>query len=96
MATMSYKNLLDRPELQTAAELFAKACAASRAHSRLVARAEKQYGDHGPVISGIQREHFPDAVKDQLRTLARDVTRYLDAAYAARPNRVHSRTMVHG
>ena len=33
----------------------------------LTDRAFQLYGDHGPLISGCVREHFPDATKDVLR-----------------------------
>lgn len=84
---------LNRPELATAAELFAKACHASRLHDIAARCALIRYGDHGPAISGCVRDHFPDAVKDRLRELARAVTRYSEAGYAARPPRIRFDTM---
>lgn len=47
-----------------------------------VYRALQQYGDHGPLISGIYRDHFPAEVKDELRTLARLQTFAEDASVA--------------
>lgn len=85
--------VLDRPDLATARELFALACFASRAHSIVADAALTTYGAHGAPISGCVRDHFPGWVKDRLRELARDVTRYSDAAYAARPARVRVSTM---
>jgi hypothetical protein len=38
--------------------------------NRLADAASKLYGEHGSLISGSYREHFPDAVKDRLRFLA--------------------------
>ena len=35
-----------------------------------IRRAEKRYGDHGPLISAGLREHWPAKVKDRVRRLA--------------------------
>ena len=84
---------LTNPKFADAARNFEAACEASRAHDQLAADALAQFGAHGPLISGCVRDHFPESVKDKLRTLARDVTRFSDAAYAARPSRVRLATM---
>lgn len=84
---------MSRPDLSIPAALFAMACAASREHSRLAMHAMDTYGDHGPLISGCVRDHFPERVQEALRTLARTVGAYSDAAYAARPPRVRMTTM---
>ena len=84
---------LNRPDLRPAATLFARACLASRVHSSMAGRALANYGDHGSQISGVVRDHFPERIKTQLRQLASAVTRYSDAAYAARPRRVRFATM---
>lgn len=86
-------NILDRPDLQRAAELFADACAQSRKHTDTARDALKEYGAHGPDISGCVREHFPLVTKDYLRSLARNVGILSDAAFAARPARVRLATM---
>lgn len=88
-------NPLTDPKFAAVIAHFERACRASRLHSSGAARAFANYGDHGPLISGCLREHFPDAVKDQLRTLARLVTTESDAAYAARPSRVRKATIRH-
>ncbi len=54
-----------------------------RAHYRLTAWAEARFGSHGPLISGVVREHFPDPVKDALRRLARLETHTMDASRKA-------------
>lgn len=72
---------------------FAMACAASRAWDELAGKALAAYGDHGPLVSGCCRSHFPETVKDELRTLARLVGSYCDAARAARPKGVHAATI---
>jgi len=59
-------NITERPDLQTAAYHFERACRASRAHSDLSLHALERYGDHGPLISGCVRDHFPDEIKDKL------------------------------
>ena len=40
------------------------------------------YGDGGSLISGIERNHFPERVKDDLRANARAIANTLDAAYS--------------
>lgn len=87
------RELLARKDMQPAIKLFEKATRASRAHSRLVSESMDKYGDQGPQISGIIREHFPTDVKNRLRKLARDINKYADAAYYARPKGVRNTTM---
>lgn len=86
-------NILDRPDLQKAAELFADACKISREHVRAVDEALETYGPQGPDVSGCGRDHFPTCTKDYLRSLARNVGILSDAAYAARPPWVRVSTM---
>lgn len=87
------RDLLADIKLAKAADRFAKACGASRRHSELAAQYLKEYGDHGSLISGCVRDHFPDDEKNTLRLLAFLVTEYSDAAYAARPARVRHSTI---
>ena len=79
--------------LDKAREHFSRACAYSAQHSVEAMEALDHYGDHGSDISGCVRDHFPDAVKDRLRFLARTVTEASDAGYNARPPRVRFTTM---
>jgi hypothetical protein len=51
-----------------------------REHAALVKLYERQYGDHGPLIAGCHRDHFPSIVKDSLRLRAREITSALDHA----------------
>lgn len=53
-----------------------------RMYASAVDRALSAYGDHGSLVSGVVRAHFPDPVKDDLRTLARLATRYRDQSLA--------------
>lgn len=85
--------ILSRPDLQEAARWFELACIYSRVHSKAVADALRDFGDHGPQISGIMRDHFPDPVKETLRDLAHVVTECSDKAWAARPRGVRLATM---
>lgn len=91
--TARERALLARPDLERAAEQYAKACACSRAHVQERARALREHGDHGPEISGSVRDHFPPAVRELLRRLAHDCTRHSDMARALRPARVRRATM---
>lgn len=49
-------------------------------HARIAQLASEAYGDAGSLISGVVRDHFPPAVKDQLRGLALYRTACLDSA----------------
>ena len=88
-----FRALLTRPELAPAAEYFAKACAASRDHSALAAKALGEHGDHGPLISGCVRDHFPETVKDELRQLASWNRVLSEMARQSRPKRIAAATM---
>jgi hypothetical protein len=61
---------------------LAKARAADRLYRLRVSHALKTYGDHGPLISGVVREHFPEDVKRDLRQTAHVYTFALDASLA--------------
>lgn len=54
-----------------AVKVLAQAARCSRLHGAVAQDSERQFGDHGPLISGCVRDHFPPAVKDRLRRLAR-------------------------
>ena len=86
--------ILERPDLTIARERLKLACAYSRAHSKLTAFALDKYGDNGPQISGVIRDHFPEKIKDRLRFLARNVTAASELAWVARPKRVRHTTML--
>jgi hypothetical protein len=86
-------NLLHDTKFAASVAHFKKAVAASRAHAKLANEALSKYGEHGPLISGVVRDHFPKRIKDRLRELAHEVTRQSDLAWAARPARVRSSTM---
>lgn len=63
------KMLLDKH--RALCHAFEQICAASRLHSKMAKDALKEFGSHGPDISGCVRDHFPEHVKNQLRDLAR-------------------------
>lgn len=86
---------LTDPKFAFVVSNFEGACEASRRHNRLTANALNRYGSQGAQISGCVRDHFPDCIKDRLRTLARLVSLHSDAAYAARPKHVRHATMRH-
>lgn len=52
------------------------------ARARFVRAAFRNHGDHGALISGVERDHFPDEVKDLLRKNARAITEGMDQAQA--------------
>lgn len=70
---------LGRANLVRAARVHLRnAYACSRAHSNLAQWAEAKFGDHGALISGVVRDHFPPQVKAALRALAHRVGTELD------------------
>ena len=52
-------------------------------YHQMVARALEAYGDHGSLVSGVVRDHFPIEVQASLRELI------------SRVNREHDRSLVH-
>lgn len=81
------------PKLAGAQSMYESACAASRKHSDIAQAALKEYGDHGPLISGCVRDHFPEEIKEELRTWARMVNRFHNLAMDNRPKGVHKETL---
>ena len=72
---------------------FLKAAEFEKQSREIADAALTKYGDHGPLISGIIRDHFPDITKKTLRKL-RDFKNYaVDMGFAAKPPRVHDKTM---
>ncbi len=86
-------DILNRADLAQARFHFYEACSFSIAHGIAAPRALEQYGEHGALISGCVRVHFPADVKEHLRGLAQDVTKASNAAWAAKPARVRDSTM---
>ena len=82
------------PKFDRAAELFAEACRLSRDHNKATQDALASYGDHGPQISGVIRDHFPDDIKKHLRLLCFLITDSSNAAWQARPKYVRNGTML--
>lgn len=91
---MRHTNLLQRQDLARSHFYFWMACTHSRMHAQYAAESLEIHGEHGAQVSGCVRDHFPEAVKDHLRNLARTVTENLDRAYAARPRGVRHATIV--
>ena len=53
-----------------------------KAYYAMVQDAEKAYGSHGPLISGIVRDHYPTEVKDTLRETISRASRERDRGWA--------------
>jgi hypothetical protein len=71
------------------------AYAHSRAHRDLSEQALLVYGDHGSPISGVVRDHFPEFVKNELRSLSLRVARLLDESRVSWSKaRKHLRTWI--
>ncbi len=87
------RNLLTDPRLELPRDLFALACKFSREYDAMLRDALAAYGDHGPLVSGAGRDHFPESVKDVLRHKARAVAFNSDLAHSARPKGFHLATM---
>lgn len=86
-------NILSRTDLQESANHFTRADRASRLYSAYAAQCLRRYGDQGPQVSMIVRDHFPESSKNRLRGLACAVGKMLDAAWQAKPARVKINTM---
>lgn len=89
--TARERELLSFPRFARVKERFEAQCTASREHSALAGMALREYGAHGPQISGCVREHFPENVKTRLRELA-GLASSRDA-YEARPRGVRLATI---
>lgn len=68
--------------VQAANEYATLSIVADGAWQALVSIARKTYGDHGALISGVYRDHFPDAIKTALRSYAHTSTHYADISGA--------------
>lgn len=90
---MSARDVTQRADLAPAADMFRRAFHWSRRHAERAQYALRIYGDHGPQISGVIRDHFPDAIKDELREYCTVMNACADAAWKARPSRVRQSTM---
>ena len=91
-ASVSFARLYD-PRFETVVAHFEDACRASRRHNEFAASQLRVFGDHGPDISAVVRDHFPEDRKATLRALARQVTEASDRAHAARPKGVRQATI---
>ena len=66
----------------------------SRSHSDLCKAALAQYGDQGPCISGVCRDHFPEPIKLKLRSMAKAINTHNNLAVGFRPPRSHYATVI--
>lgn len=88
-------DILSNPRNAIMVAHFTMACAASRAHAALATVCYAEYGEQGPLISGCERQHWPERYKDALRDLARTCSDHNNAARDARPPRMHNSTVTH-
>ena len=86
---------IDNPKFADAQLAFRMACLMSRLHLDFCKQFIERFGGHGPLVSGVCRDHFPQDAKDILRQLATAVTMYSDRGHAARPKHYSSAAMVH-
>ncbi len=80
LAGMSKKD-----HLAAATRSARKARVAREKYKRALDAAIKKYGEREPgesIISGVYRQSFPEKVKDELREILRDVSKYSDLAFA--------------
>lgn len=68
--------------LAQAESLITQHLAYERMYADAVGNALLAYGDHGVLVAGIVRAHFPELIKAQLRFLSTAKTVTLDAALA--------------
>lgn len=91
---MSLYKYLDNPKYAESQHYFEVSAAVSRTHRDLMNYALQTYGDHGSTISAIGRDHFPDEVKNELRSLAKEINVQSDFGYGKKPKGVHHMTIV--
>jgi hypothetical protein len=88
------RHWMGRDEHRKAARaLLYKAATTKAAYSAFADECLGTFGDHGPLISGVLRDHFPPAAKDRLRALARGFADCYSASLAhwqASGRRVHT------
>lgn len=84
---------LGRAELADVEHYYVVACAASRKHRDVQNAAYEKYGTKGPFISAIGQDHFPEDVKEELRSLAREVSCMSHKAQDARPKGIRMETV---
>ena len=90
---MSLYRYLDNPKFADSQHYYEVACAASRKHRDVQNAAYAQYGSKGPLISAIGQDHFPEDVKEELRSLAKEVSSMMEKARAARPKGIRFETI---
>lgn len=81
------------PEFDACRQWLEASCDAAKAYDDLAAAALAAYGDHGPLVSGCVRDHFPAATKAALRYWASLASHCLRVAHDCRPPRVRTSTM---
>lgn len=84
---------LGRAELADVEHYYTVACAASRKHRDVQCDAYDKYGNKGPTISAVGQEHFPKDIKDELRSLAREVSDMCKKAEESRPKGIRMETV---
>lgn len=88
------KTLTRDPRLIEPARLFREYVALDVAYQSAIGEALAKYGRHGPLVSGVIRNHFPEAVKGSLRELNRAKNECLKSGFASKPKHVRMSTMV--
>lgn len=64
-----------------AEQLLVLARETANSRGELILTAERVYGDHGSLISGIHRNHFPEEVKNILRDMALQFGSMVDRSF---------------
>lgn len=87
------RDLYNDPKFLLAREWFKDACLESQKHGKMLRHALDVFGDYGPNVSGVGKNHFPDETKQRLRDVARNVLFYSSMAWESKPKGVHDSTM---
>ena len=90
---MGIYKYLDNPKFAESQHYFEVACAVSRKHRDVQNAAYEKYGKKGPHISAIGQSHFPDEVKNELRSLASEVSFMKQQGIAKKPAYTHRQTI---
>lgn len=88
-----YAERLKEPQFAEMVECFRASLTLKAVYSRTVKMCLFSYGDHGPDISGIVKEHFPKWAKDLLRGLLRKSYEFQGAGERSRPAGTRSATV---
>lgn len=88
-----YAERLKEPQFAEMVECFKAALVQKAIYSRIVKVSLFAYGSHGPDISGVVRDHFPEWIKMTLRNTLRASYSFEDTGRRRAPTGTRSTTV---